>query len=95
MLALRVIHTDGRSLLYAIMSDRPTPSDVQRADAYDHPDDVYEVVFAVEDGRVLSVREYPSRETFSRAVAGATYRGTDCDVADLPDVSAFESTSRE
>lgn len=69
--------------------------DVQRADAYEHPDDVYEVVFAIEDGRVLSVREYPTRESFAQAVAGASYRGTDSDVANLPDVSAFESESQD
>ena len=77
------------------MSDRPMPNDIQRADAYDHPDDVYEVVFAIEDGRVLTVREYPTRETFAHAVTEAAYRGTDRDIANLPEVSAFESESSD
>lgn len=59
------------------------PDEPTKADTYRHGD-ALEVVFAVEDGRVLTVREYPTVETFEDAVAGATYTGTHDDVASIP-----------
>jgi len=64
--------------------------DPQKADHYQHGDGTDEIVFAVEEGRVLAVREYRSVEAFEAAVADAEYVGTDDDVADLPGVEAFE-----
>ena len=56
---------------------------------YKREDGSSEIVFAVEDGRVLTVREYPDEETFEAAVESATYVGRHEAVADLPDVEAF------
>lgn len=53
------------------------------ADAYRHPDGTTEVVFALEEGRVLTVREYPDAERFESAVDGATYQGRHEGVASL------------
>lgn len=74
------------------MSRDDEPDDAaepRRADSYEHPDGTREVVFHVEDGRVLTVREYPDREAFRAGVAGATYAGQHAGVADLPGVEAF------
>ncbi|WP_135807048.1 hypothetical protein [Halorussus marinus] len=66
------------------------PDDPQQADHYQHGDGTDEIVFAVEEGRVLAVREYPSVEAFAAAVADADYLGTHDGIADLPGVEAFE-----
>jgi len=63
-----------------------------RADWYRHGD-VDEIVFAVEEGRVLTVREYPTLKQFSETVGSATYVGSHEGVADLPDVEEFDSPS--
>lgn len=65
----------------------PAPS---RADWYRH-DDVDEIVFAVDEGRVLTVREYPSVDRFRESVRSATHVGTHEGVADLPDVDEFDT----
>jgi hypothetical protein len=62
----------------------------QKADHYRHRDGTDEIVFAVEEGHVLSVREYGSVDDFERAVADAEHVGTHEGVADLPGVEAFE-----
>jgi hypothetical protein len=62
----------------------------QKADHYRHRDGTDEIVFAVEEGHVLSVREYGSVDDFERAVADAKRVGTHEGVADLPGVEAFE-----
>lgn len=70
-----------------------TPSDPDRAskaDEYRHPDGTREVVFATENGAVLTVREYRSTEAFEAAVADADYQGTHARVSDLSGVEAFE-----
>ncbi|WP_254838786.1 hypothetical protein [Natronomonas marina] len=56
---------------------------------YRHDDGIFEVVFEVEEGRVLTVREYPTREAFEDAVATATDAGIHEAVAELPDPAAF------
>jgi acylphosphatase len=63
---------------------------LERGRAYEHDDGTVEVVFAAEDGRVLTVREYPTRETCLRVLDAARFRGTNEAVLDLPDVDAFE-----
>ncbi len=60
------------------MSDQPT-----EGAEYEHDDGTVEVVFAVAEGRVLTVREYPSESTFEAAVAAAAERGVNDDVAEL------------
>ena len=62
----------------------------QKADHYRHRDGTDEIVFAVEEGHVLSVREYGSVNDFERTVADAKRVGTHEGVADLPGVEAFE-----
>ncbi|WP_435064323.1 hypothetical protein [Halobaculum sp. EA56] len=68
------------------MSDREAPVG---GDSYRHPDGSAEVVYLVEDGRVVTFREYPSLSAFESAVDDAAYRGIDEDVADLPGREAF------
>jgi hypothetical protein len=62
----------------------------EKADQYRFLDSTVEVVFAVEDGRVLTFREYPNVEAFERAVEAGEYAGVHQGVKDLPGVEAFE-----
>ncbi|NHN59401.1 MULTISPECIES: hypothetical protein [Halorussus] len=68
-------------------ADRAGP---QKGDQYRHDDGTDEIVFAVEDGHVLAIREYRSVEEFERAVDDAEYVGVHEGVADLPGAEAFE-----
>lgn len=61
------------------------PEDTSKGDEYRHTDGTREVVFALADGRVLTVKEYPDGEAFDAGVADATYVGVEDDIADLPD----------
>ena len=74
--------------------DAATPSDPQKANHYRHRDGTDEIVFAAEEGHVLTIREYRSVEDFERAVADAEFVGTHEGVADLPGVEAFEGDER-
>ena len=67
-----------------------TPASPTSADQYRHDDGTVEVVFEFEDGRVLTVREYPDVDTFDEHVEDATYVGEHEGVAALPGVEAFE-----
>lgn len=58
-------------------------------DEYSHSDGTTEIVYLTEDGRVLTLREYPSTSTFEDAVEAAAYRGINADVAALPGREAF------
>lgn len=58
---------------------------------YHHDDGAVEIVFATEEGRVLTIREYPDRETFGDATEAATYVGDHDGVADLPGIEAFRN----
>jgi hypothetical protein len=69
------------------MADDPR---LERGRSYEHDDGTVEVVFATEDGRVLTVREYPTADACLRVLADADYRGTNEQVLELPDVEAFE-----
>ncbi|RDI69724.1 hypothetical protein [Halopelagius longus] len=71
------------------------PEDTSKGDEYRHPDGTREVVFALADGRVLTVKEYPDDESFDDGVADATYVGVEDDIADLPDASSFEVDGAE
>ncbi|MFC6838517.1 hypothetical protein [Halomarina ordinaria] len=70
--------------------ESPEGEEPRTADHYRHPDGTTEVVYAVEEGRILVVREYESVEAFERAVADARYLGLHEGVEALPDVSEFE-----
>jgi hypothetical protein len=63
---------------------------IERGDEYRHDDGSREIVFETAEGRVLTVREYPSIDAFRAATGQADYMGVDADVADLPDVKEFE-----
>ncbi|NEU56228.1 hypothetical protein [Halorussus sp. MSC15.2] len=69
--------------------DSQERTDPEKADHYRHDDGTDEIVFAVEEGRVLAIREYRSVEAFERAVGDAEYVGVHEGVADLPGVEAF------
>lgn len=64
-------------------------SNPEKADQYQYPDSVTEVVFAVEEGRVLTFREYPDVETFERTVEAGEYVGVNRGVEELPGIEAF------
>lgn len=68
-----------------------------RGAEYRHPDGTIEIVFETTADRVLTVREYPTREAFMEAIAAAEHEGENREVANLPDVEAFveEPTSTE
>lgn len=73
--------------------DSRDATDHRRADHYRHDDGTDEIIFAVEEGHVLTVREYRDVEDFERAVADAEYVGAHEGVLDLPGVEAFEDES--
>lgn len=55
---------------------------------YELNEGVREVVFETVGDRVLTVREYPTRNEFRKSVASATYRGENEAVREL-DIDAF------
>jgi hypothetical protein len=63
---------------------------IRRGDEYRHDDGSREIVFETAEGRVLTVREYPSVDAFRAETGAADYVGVDRSVADLPDVEEFE-----
>ena len=65
-----------------------TDSDFSKGDEYHHPDGTVEIVFVVEEDRLLTVKEYPSAQ-FSEEVTDATYQGIDEDIAALPPVDLY------
>jgi hypothetical protein len=67
------------------MTKRPP----QKADQYRYDDGTVEVVFAVEDGRVLTFREYPDTDSFQAAVGDGEFDGVHPGVEKLPGVEAF------
>ena len=72
-----------------------THRDPSKGDEYHHPDGVVEVVFATDPDRVLTVREYPGVAGFSDTVSGATYRGINDDVANLPPAEEFRDDTED
>ncbi|WP_276301776.1 hypothetical protein [Halorussus lipolyticus] len=70
-------------------SDDEDGSGPSKADHYRHWDGSDEIVFAVEEDRVLTIKEYESVEDFERTVEDSEYVGTHEGVADLPGVEAF------
>lgn len=71
----------------------PTETDADDApmkgDEYEHANGTTELVYHVEDGRVLTFREYPNFDAFSKEVDSALYRGCNEDVALLPGPESF------
>lgn len=68
--------------------DRPADAATEGA-KYQYDDGTVEIVFAAEEGRVLTVREYPDEAGFTEGVEPATYIGHHAALADLPGVDAF------
>lgn len=64
-----------------------------RGAEYRLPDGTIEVVFETTADRVLTVREYPTRESFTDAIAAAEFEGENEAVSTLPDVEAFADKS--
>ena len=64
------------------MSDPDHP--VAKAAQYRHPDGTVEVVYALEEGAVLTFREYPDEATFDATLDDAEYLGEHPGVASLP-----------
>lgn len=62
----------------------------EKADQYRFIDGTTEVVFAVEEGRVLTFREYPDVATFTRAMEAGEYDGVNQGVKELPGIEAFQ-----
>ncbi|MFP4626138.1 MAG: hypothetical protein ACOCQ3_02095 [Natronomonas sp.] len=56
---------------------------------YRYADGTVEVVFATEDERVLTVREYSTLDAFERRIAEASDEGIHPEVAALPGVEGF------
>ncbi|WP_396613386.1 hypothetical protein ACH9L7_17310 (plasmid) [Haloferax sp. S1W] len=69
--------------------DHDAPATPAKGHQYERSSGTLEVVFAVEDGRVLTFREYPSIDLFHRSVADAQYTGENSAVKSLPGVDAF------
>lgn len=67
-------------------NDQNTP---EKGSQYRYDDGTVEVVFTTEDGRVLTVREYPSVGTFETATESASDAGIHESIAALPDVESF------
>jgi len=68
--------------------ERPTDPATEAA-KYQYDDGTVEIVFAAEEGRVLTVREYSDDASFETQIESATYRGQHSGVAELPPVEAF------
>lgn len=76
------------------MGSEQPPAGVEPGDQYRHDDGTTEVVYAIEDGTVLTLREYPEVGGFRRAVDQATYLGVQLDVASLPPPTAGDDNTR-
>jgi hypothetical protein len=68
-----------------------TSPDVEHeiADQYRHSDGAVEIVLTVEEGRVLTIKEYPDPQLFADTVTDSDFLGTNEAVASLPDIAAF------
>lgn len=73
----------------------PHGDEPSKGDQYGHSDGTREVVFATEDGHILTVREYPDVTAFENGVAEAEYAGSHEGVLDLPDPEAFDRVDLE
>lgn len=71
------------------MSRDSDPESPAKGDEYALPDGPTEIVFLIEDGHVLTVREYESVDAFEETVSRGRYLGTREDVLSLPDAEEF------
>lgn len=67
------------------------PRQPVKGDEYRYPDGTIEVVFAVEDGSVLTVKNYRDIESFRTRTTDATYVGTNQEVENIPDIDEFRT----
>lgn len=74
------------------MSREPSREDPVKGDEYVLPDGSTEIVFLVEDGRVLTVSEYESIDAFEDSVSTGRYVGTREEVATMPGVEAVDGS---
>ncbi|MGM0717384.1 MAG: hypothetical protein ACQET5_09445 [Halobacteriota archaeon] len=71
------------------MSDHPESESPAKGDEYALPNGSTEIVFHVEDGHVLTVREYESLDAFEESISQGRYMGTREDVLSIPDAEEF------
>ncbi|WP_144797960.1 hypothetical protein [Halorubrum depositum] len=71
------------------MSSDPESEAPAKGDEYALPNGSTEIVFHVEGGHVLTVREYESVDAFEESVSRGRYMGTREDVLSIPDPEEF------
>jgi hypothetical protein len=71
------------------MSRDPESESPAKGDEYALPNGSTEIVFHVEDGHVLTVREYENVDVFEESVSRGRYLGTREDVLSIPDADEF------
>jgi hypothetical protein len=71
------------------MSSDPESEAPAKGDEYALPNGSTEIVFHVEDGHVLTVREYESVDAFEASVSQGRYMGTREEVLSIPDPDEF------
>lgn len=71
------------------MSSDPESEAPAKGDEYALPNGSTEIVFHVEGGHVLTVREYESVDAFEQSVSRGRYLGTREDVLSIPDADEF------
>jgi hypothetical protein len=74
------------------MSSDPESESPAKGDEYALPNGSTEIVFHVEDGHVLTVREYESVDAFEETVSQGRYMGTREDVLAIPEPEEFADT---
>ena len=72
------------------MASDADPDEPFRGATYVFDDGTTEVVYVREDGRILTIREYPSDTAFQQVAEEAEFTGTHEGVASLPDVEEFQ-----
>lgn len=61
----------------------------EKGEQYKHPDGLLEVVFAVDEDRVLTFREYPDIDSFAHEIGDAQYIGLNKEVSSMPGIETF------
>lgn len=77
------------------MTDDPDSRSPEKGDEYALPDGSTEIVFLVEDGHVLTVREYESIDAFREVASRGRYVEMREDIRSLPDVEEFSDSESE
>lgn len=77
------------------MNTDPDPESPTKGDEYALPNGSTEIVFLVEDGHVLTVREYESIDAFEEIASRGRYMGTREDVLSLPGPEEFADSDSD